>query len=179
MNPTVVISGSFRKYLAEIGRAAFNFRRSGIQVLTPLTPDTINSEEEFVRLITDDPKKSAVVLEKEFMSHISEADFLYVANVEGYIGKSVAAEMSFAIIHNIPIIADQEIGKWSEEISAEVKIILKRSVYKYLPIKNIDQHTIEALSLTNAFRGGISTKEKSACYSLIEHLLEELKHVKL
>lgn len=179
MNASVVISGSFRKYLAEIGKAAFNFRRSGVQVLAPLTPNTINSEEEFVRLITDDPKKSAVLLEKEFMSHISETDFFYVANVEGYIGKSVAAEMSFAVIHNIPIVADQEIGKCSKEISAEVKIILKRSVYKYLPIKNIDPHTIEALSLADIVPGGISTKEKSACYSLIEHLLEELKHVKL
>ncbi|MFA6295499.1 MAG: hypothetical protein WC666_03715 [Candidatus Paceibacterota bacterium] len=179
MGTQAVISGSFRKHLDEIGIALEAFREAGIEVLAPATKDAVNSAASFVLLSTDDSKKSADVLEKEFMSKIEKIDFLYVANVGGYVGKSVAAEMSFASIHHIPIVMAEEINQFSEEISLSAQTILKTSAIAYLPIDSINSFRVADLNLQSSVPRGLSLEQKANLNSLIDNLLEELKHVKI
>jgi len=93
--PSIVISGSFRKYLPEIGQLIIEFQQLGIDVLSPQSAKTKNSSDEFVFLISDLPKDPKV-LEQRHLDAIEEADALYIYNPEGYIGLSTAMEMGWA-----------------------------------------------------------------------------------
>lgn len=92
--PETVVSGSFRKHMEEIGNIIENFQEANVKVLAPTTKEAVNPHEDFVILATDDPKKPPHRLEMDFMREIRKADFLYVANVDGYVGKSAATEMA-------------------------------------------------------------------------------------
>lgn len=179
MKIKTVISGSFRKHLNEIGVGLEAFRKAGIEVLAPVSKNTIEGRANFVFLSTDDPKKSAYVLEKEFMSNITKSDFLYVANVRGYIGKSVAAEIGLALIHSIPIVAAEEIKEFSDEIPVFAHALLKRAIFAYLPVNSINALSVSKLNLTNFVLIDLSPDHKIGLDWLINTLLEELKHVKI
>lgn len=175
----IVISGSFRKYLNDIGIAIANFEKANIKVLAPLTKEALNSKDNFVFLATDDPKKSADILEKEFMANIEKADFLYLANVGGYVGKSAATEMGFALVNGIPIVVAEKIRDFSDEIPETAQELLKKSVFRQLPISEIDSEKIAELNLANFTPVNLSTDETALLQSLVEKLLNSLKFVKM
>jgi hypothetical protein len=178
MNTKVVISGSFRKHLSEIGKASSKFKDAGVKVLAPLTQDTINSNADFVILETDDPQKTADVLEKDFMSKIAKSSFLYIANIEGYIGKSTGAEMCFAILNNIPIVVAEKINKFSSDIPVFIENILKDSAFICLPIHKIEASSITELKFSKFVSNDLSIEQKEELGLFIDGLLEELKGVK-
>lgn len=109
----IVISGSFRKYLNDIGIAIANFEKANIKVLAPLTKKAIDINDNFIFLATDNPEKSADILEKEFMANVEKADFLYLANIGGYVGQSVATEMGVALMSGVPVVVAEEIKDFS------------------------------------------------------------------
>ena len=175
----IVISGSFRKYLNDIGTAIANFEKANAKVLAPLTKESVNGNDSFVFLATDDPKKSADILEREFMANVEKADFLFLANVGGYVGQSAATEMGVAIINGVPVVASEEIKDFSSEIPKTAQELLKKSVFRQLPISEISSEKIMELNLTNFTPVSLSTDETTLLQSLVEKLLESLKFVKM
>lgn len=95
------ISGSFHKHLDEIQRTIREFQREGIEVLSPELSELASSKNGFVMLETD--KGSPGEIETRHLEAISRSDFLYIVNPEGYLGKSAALEIGFAISRNIPV----------------------------------------------------------------------------
>lgn len=175
----VVISGSFRKHLQDINQALKNFNKSEVKVLAPQTAEVINNKGGFVFIATDDPKKSADVLEKEFMANIKRANFLYVANAGGYVGQSMATEMGVAIINNVPIIVAEEIKVFSDQISNKAQELIKKSVFWQLSINEINSEKIAKLKLVSFTPVNLSNKEMLLLKSLVKKLLENLKLVKI
>jgi NTP pyrophosphatase (non-canonical NTP hydrolase) len=98
---SATISGSFSKHLNEIHEKIREFREAGIEVLSPEISHPIPSRDSFVMLETDhgSPKE----IEMKHLDAISRSDFLYVVNPEGYIGKSAALEIGFAVSRNTPV----------------------------------------------------------------------------
>lgn len=170
----VVISGSFRKHLKDIGIAIERFNKAGVQVLAPLTERVVNGDSDFVFLVTDDPGKTADVLEKEFMGNILRADFLYLANVGGYVGRSAAAEIATAVMNNIPIIASEEVFSFSNEVHENAQRILKRVTFKC-----VSANKIAEIALAGFVSIELSETEKNVLRQLITSLLNDLKNVKL
>jgi len=179
MEIKVVISGSFRKHLSEIGKASSKFKDAGVKVLAPLTHEVKNNGADFLILTTDDSQKTADVLEKDFMSKILESSFLYIANIGGYIGKSTAAEMCFAILNNITIVVAEKIDKSSSEMPISLKNILEKSTFSCLPIHTIDSFSISKLCLLKSAPHVLSLKQKEYLNLFINDLLEELKHANI
>lgn len=175
----IVISGSFRKHLQDIGIALANFKKSNVEVLAPLTQEAGSDNADFVFLATDDPEKSADVLEKEFLANINKADFLYLANVEGYVGQSAATEMSVAVMGGIPVVTAQEIKDFSDDIPSPAQELLKKSVFQQLPIKEVNSEKIAALNLKSFKPINLSLDQTTLLQTLVEKLLENLKFVKM
>ena len=175
----IVIAGSFRKYLNDIGTAIANFEKANTKVLAPLTKEAINGNDSFVFLATDDLEKSADILEKEFMANIEKADFLYLANVGGYVGKSATTEMEVAVMNGIPVVVAEEIKDFSNEVPKTAQELLKKSVFWRLPISEISSEKIAELNLANFAPLNLSTDETTLLQSLVEKLLESLKFVKI
>jgi NTP pyrophosphatase (non-canonical NTP hydrolase) len=95
-NPTIVISGSFRRHYAEIKSAIKEFESLGITVLSPRPSRVINPGEQFAILESDetnDPK----ILESRHLDAVLQADAFYLCNPGGYIGDSVKMELGFAV----------------------------------------------------------------------------------
>lgn len=132
-----VIVGSFRKHLAEIGRMTRAFETQKIEVLSPITSSAQNPGEDFVILTTDAPDKTPVQLQRDVLDKIRIVEFLYVANVGGYIGYSASAEMTFAFRHGIPVICTATPVQFSEDIPASLHEYLRRHIHDIVPLEEI------------------------------------------
>ena len=173
-----VISGSYRKYLPKIGIALEKFKKSNINVLSPLTEKVVMKSEGFVFLSTDNPEKTADEIEKDFMINIKKSDFMYLANINGYVGESAATEIGVAIINGTPIIACEKINNISKKIPLEIQKILERGMFKILPINKINTKNINNLNFKEFSKVKLATREKLLFLSLIEKLLKGLKPTK-
>lgn len=175
----IVISGSFRKHLQDIGLALANFKKSNINILAPLTQETINGSDDFIFLATDDPEKSADIMEREYMTKIEQADFLYLANIDGYVGQSAATEIGVALMSSIPVIANESMADFSDEISDREQNLLKKSIFRQLPISEINSKKIAEMDLQSFTPYNFSAEEKTLLQSLVDRLLENIKSVKI
>ena len=95
-----VVSGSFRKYYAQIASAVRVFRKHGIDVLSPQVSRIVNPGEEFAILESDLHDLKAPVIrhiEGKVLERIRLCDFLYVCNPKGYIGLSTVMEIGYAL----------------------------------------------------------------------------------
>lgn len=176
-----VVSGSFRKHMEQIGRALESFERADVKVLAPATKEAVNPDEEFIILATDDPEKPPHKLEMDFMREIRKADFLYVANVGGYVGQSAATEMAYARLKNLPVIVAEEIKSFSREIPEEAQELLRRTVSEILPISDISKEKIADLKqkIAELEPASLSEEESRILQSLIKKLLKDLKSLSL
>lgn len=94
-NPSIVISGSFRRYFDGISETVKAFEALGIDVLSPKASKVINPGEEFAVLETDDTDNPKT-LEQRHLDAIASADALYLYNPDGYIGDSSKMELGWA-----------------------------------------------------------------------------------
>jgi len=163
-----VISGSFRKHLNDIGIAMASFEKANTKVLAPLTKEATKEDGNFVFLATDDPQKSADILEKEFMANIEKADFLYLANVGGYVRQSAATEMGVALMNDVPIVVAEEMKDFSDGISKTAQELFKKSVFQQLPISEISSEKIAELNLQNFTPVNLSTDKTALLQSLVK-----------
>ena len=100
------VSGSFRKYLSEIGLAANSLRRAGVHVLSPRNVRPVHEVGTFVYVEGDRGSPSDV--EIAHLDAIRRSDFLYIVNPEGYIGTSSALEMGFARALSVPMFCQEK-----------------------------------------------------------------------
>jgi len=98
---SATISGSFNKYLDQIQQKILEFEREGIEVLSPKLSTPSSRKGGFLILKSDEGTPQEI--EWKHLDAISQSDFLYVVNPEGYIGKSVALEIGYALSKNVPI----------------------------------------------------------------------------
>jgi len=106
MKISATISGSFNKYFNQIRQKILEFEREGIEVLSPKPSMPICAKDDFVLLESDEGLPQEIEL--KHLDAISRSDFLYIINPEGYIGKSVALEIGYALTRNIPIYSLEE-----------------------------------------------------------------------
>lgn len=96
----VVIAGSYRKYLKEVCEIKDKLEKQGNIVLEPSCKKVINEGSEFIVMEGDaqnspteeDMKK----IEDKFLNSIKESDYVYLVNINGYIGASSNFEIGFA-----------------------------------------------------------------------------------
>ena len=179
-NPAIVVSGSFRKHMEQIGKALEGFEKAGVKVLAPVTKERINPDEEFIILATDDPSKPPHGLEKDFMREIRKVNFLYVADVDGYVGQSAATEMAYARLKNTPIVIAETIKTFADEIPEEAQKLLRQSVSGALGISDISKEKVEELkkSFSDLEMQSLIKEEVNILQSLIKKLLKNLKSLK-
>lgn len=175
----VVVSGSFRKHLNQIRLVINNFRTSGVFILAPETSEMTSLEKEFVVLVSDDPTKKPNELENDFLKAIARADFLYVVDVDGYIGYSVASEIAYARLNQIPIIISESIKGFGPEVSEEIQLLLVGSVVSQMPAEQIAHGGIDSLKLrlVNFQYKELSEKERFVLSSLVDSLINNLTKI--
>ena len=98
---SATISGSFNRDLSEIQKKIHQFQQEGIEVLSPKLSRVVSTQKGFVKLEED--KGTQGEIESRHLRAISRSHFLYIVNPGGYIGKSVAFEIGYALSKNIPV----------------------------------------------------------------------------
>ena len=161
----------------QIGEVLEGFERVDVKVLAPFTKEIINPDEEFIILATDDPGKPPHRLEIDFMLEMRNADFLYVADIDGYIGQSTATEMAYARLKNLPIVIAEGIKTFSSEIPKEAQELLRKAVSEILEISEISKEKIAELkqNFLNLDTQDLTDVESRVLQTLIKKLLRDLK----
>lgn len=111
-----VVSGSF-KFKPEIDRAIDEFSELGVKVLAPdkgwlQKPSRLlhSLAEKGFRPLPSERKMTSVQVEDAFLRALSQSDFVYVVNPEGYVGSMVSLEIGFAMGLGIPIYSQEQIS---------------------------------------------------------------------
>lgn len=99
-----VISGSYRKHLAQLYELKQNLENLGIVVLSPVGSLALNPGEEFV-FLDEDPILDKRLLQDSIFAKIRCSSFLVLANYQGYIGRAAAIEIGYAIAFGIQILS--------------------------------------------------------------------------
>lgn len=102
-NIATVISGSYRRHLAEMYALKRILERKGIHVLSPVGDGAINPGEEFV-LLDADPIHDHRTLQDSVFAKIRRSSFLVGFNRDGYLGRAALMEFGYAISQGIPIL---------------------------------------------------------------------------
>lgn len=131
---SVTISGSFNKDFGKIQKKVRQFQEEGIEVLAPPISKIVGNQDGFVTL--DDDKGTPHQIESEYLAAISRSDFLYVVNSNGYIGRSVALEIGYAISKGIPIYSMEK----PEDIVVSFFVKPKKSINTIKREVNSERH---------------------------------------
>lgn len=173
---STVISGSFRKNMVDITRAINSFDAMGVSVLAPKGTRITGIRTGFTMLATDSPEDSPLQLERAFMDQIANADFLYVVNTGGYIGKSASAEMAHAKMRGIPIITSEKRMVFSQDVPVEGQDTLIHLSRQTISIDSIPNYQSDTIL-------GLLTKEPTEqaqhhhLEKLVNDLLDELSTI--
>ena len=103
------VSGSFQRHLGAVAQTHRELQQLGAVVLSPRGSSTVGRRKGFVYLEGD--IGSIQDIELRHLAAIAASDFLYVADPEGYIGSSTAAEIGWALAHGVPV--------WAAEMPAD------------------------------------------------------------
>lgn len=93
---TASILGSFNKHYELICRTAEYFQKNGIRVLAP-DITSIKENNDGYAILESDQSDDATVLEAKFLENCLKSDFVYVCDLDGYIGKTVMLELGFML----------------------------------------------------------------------------------
>lgn len=118
------LSGSFHKDNEGLQRAYDELITNQCQVLSPHRLDFVDQSALFVR-DTAERDESVKSLEMHHLLAIRQSDFVWVHAPDGYIGKSTAMEIGYAIALQKPIFTDQDI----EDHTLAVFVVKKASVF--------------------------------------------------
>jgi hypothetical protein len=109
------------------------------------------------------------------MREIAKAKFLYVVDVNGYVGQSAATEMAYAALKGVPIITAEVIGEVSKDIPVENHELLKVLTQSVLPINAITPDSVEKLREgLDRFSLILDEEQKKQLEKLIKNLLKSL-----
>jgi hypothetical protein len=100
--------GSFRKHYAQIVEVADEFRKSGIDVLSPKPGDVRDPNNLFVYLSSDNRNLSPAEIQLQTFERIFKSSFVYVVNIGGYVGKTTCYEIGRIVEKGIPFFFARE-----------------------------------------------------------------------
>lgn len=147
----VVIIGSFRKHLVEIGEIMTEFAKYGHEIFAPKSVEAVNSGAPFIVLKTDDATKTPLRLEQEYTAAMHGADLIYLANIDGYIGQSTAAELSLAFQCNWRVVRHDPriiLSPDTDELARETLLPLIEQHAPHVPIKAITPTARQKIKLS-------------------------------
>lgn len=102
--PAVVVSGSFEKFKREVDLVIEEFEDHGMKILAPKRgPLLVLPEQSGFFPLQHELHIPRKKVEDDFLRIITKADFLYVVNIQGYMGTVVSMEMGAAIASGKPI----------------------------------------------------------------------------
>lgn len=101
------ISGSFRKFWDDIKKIISEFEKRDIRILSPKISKVSQSKDEFVYL-NHDKSNPIEIIEKKHLLCISQSDFLFIVNPQGYVGISTSLEIGYALSKGIKVYALEE-----------------------------------------------------------------------
>lgn len=107
-NISTVISGSYRKHLAEIYALKAFLECNGITVLSPTGTMAVNPGEEFI-LLDADPIHDHRLLQDSVFAKIRRSAFLIVMNKGGYLGRAALIEFGYAVAMGIEILTVEKV----------------------------------------------------------------------
>lgn len=103
-----VISGSYRKHLAELIALRSELEQHGVEVLAPVCGEAVNPCEEFV-ILKDDPIKDPRILQDSIFAKMRQASFHVMLNKDGYIGRAATLELGYAIAIGLQILTTEPV----------------------------------------------------------------------
>ncbi len=128
--PSVVIIGSFRKDLAEIGIVAQHMRAQGIDVRSPRSHEGIDPSAEFVILRSDSPTASPRTQQRNVLSMIPTASLVYLVNPNGHVGMSAAAEVSFSALVGARVLLHRMVSGFGADVPAVFRELVQQAPYQ-------------------------------------------------
>jgi len=160
--------------MEQIAAASAKLQRSRIKVLAPRAATVKGKEGGFV-ILSGDGNKTHGQLERAYLSKIAAADFLYVVNVDGYVGQSAATELAYARLVGVPVIVSHKVTRFAAEVPAKDTDLLEKSIVGVLPIGAISRGRIGALlGKVDFVQRGLSQKERKRLGVFTGRLLSEL-----
>ena len=100
---TVAIIGSFQKYYDEILEIIQMFKSAELSVLSPKESYISGRIKDFVIFDVDRKDYSPEEIEMITLNKIVDADYVYVYNPNGYLGRTVCYEIGFCLSRKKPI----------------------------------------------------------------------------
>lgn len=128
--PSVVIIGSFRKDLAEIGIVAHQMQVQGVEVRSPRSHEGVDPNAEFVILRSDSPTASPRTLQRNVLSMIPTATLVYLVNPNGYVGMSAAAEVSFSALIGARVLLHRAVTGFGADVPKVFRELVQRAPYR-------------------------------------------------
>lgn len=101
-----MVCGSFRRSTETLDRDFAALRASGCNVLSPATVNFVAEIDGFV-LAEDQLEQEPREVEREHLTALQQADFVWLHAPEGYVGSSAALELGVAHTLGIPVFARQ------------------------------------------------------------------------
>lgn len=97
-----VVSGPFRRAIAETADAVAALREAGADVLSPSDPRIVDAVGDFV-FVASDVSRTIRVVEDRHLEAIKQANFLWLVTPDRYVGPSTAFEIGCAVTAGVPI----------------------------------------------------------------------------
>lgn len=184
-NVDVMIASSYRRaaHHAQVQQASESLSEIGLNPYPPFGQKEAILDDGFVLFegASDgnegDLVKSKHVIERGFLDGIRAAKALYAVPTGGYLGRSGAVEVLYALGINKPVALSERVKFYGEEVSPSVKDIINKYQVN-LPIIPVDEITQDAFSeVTNSVEQGVSLtpEEHLVVWGAIRALLKDLR----
>lgn len=98
-----VLIGNFKQHLPTVTKIAEEFTFHSVEILSPKHGSVINPNDEFIIFDYDPPSFSERDIQQLVLMKMESADFTYLANQDGYIGKSAALEVGYAYARGLKV----------------------------------------------------------------------------
>jgi nucleoside 2-deoxyribosyltransferase len=142
-----VVSGSF-KYKPEIDAAIDVFTEQGITVLEPtkgwliISPGDLKdyAKQGRLRPLPTEERLTARQIESRFLRGIDRSDFMYVMNLEGYLGLSTALEIGYAMRRGVALYAREPLDCAAAGIDELDMRLAVQDAFTILPPEEVAAH---------------------------------------
>lgn len=96
------VSGSFHRFMPEVGMAVGQLRALGLEVLSPAHPIIVAADGDFL-YVASDLVRSIRRVQDRHNTCIQRSDLLWLVNPGGYVGLSASLEIGVALASGVPV----------------------------------------------------------------------------
>ena len=131
----VTVSGSFNRHLDQILEIVEHATLLGVTVLSPSDPRAVDVDGGFI-YVASDRHRSPRLVEDRHLAAITQSDFIWLVNPDGYVGPSAAFELGFAIASSVPVYSDTR----PSDLTMRLYVRLAESIDQAITIEaNLDR----------------------------------------